>query len=279
MLRGIVAITRFGTYIRAIKCGKIAPIHYPREVFERRSSFVMAVSRALITNPSRNPMKLKIHVLALAGLAFNVHAADASLATDQQKFSYTVGVQIGQSLQRDAKEIDADIVTHAIKDVLADKKLMMSKEEMQKSMDSFQQKQMQKQVAAADTNEKAGAEFLAANKKKPGVVETASGLQYKVVKQGSGDKAKPADTVVVHYKGTLINGTEFDSSYKRNEPATFRVNQVIPGWQEALQLMNPGSKFQLFIPSKIAYGQRGAGGAIGPNETLLFDVELIEIKK
>jgi FKBP-type peptidyl-prolyl cis-trans isomerase len=224
-------------------------------------------------------MKAKLPALALAGLAFNVSAADASLTTDQQKFSYTVGVQIGQSLKRDSSEIDADIVTRAIKDVLGDKKLQMSQEEMQKSMDSFQQKQMQKQVAAADTNEKAGAEYLAANKKKPGWSETASGLQYKVVKQGSGDKAKPTDTVVVHYKGTLINGTEFDSSYKRNEPATFPVNRVIPGWTEALQLMNVGSKYQLAIPSKLAYGQRGAGGAIGPNETLLFDVELIEIKK
>ncbi len=224
-------------------------------------------------------MNVKLPLVVLAGIAFNATAADGALSTDQQKFSYTVGVQIGQSLKRDAGQIDADVVSRAIKDVLGDKKLQLSQEEMQKTMESFQKKQMEKQMASADTNEKAGAEYLVANKKKPGWTETASGLQYKVVKQGSGDKAKPSDTVVVHYKGTLINGTEFDSSYKRNEPATFPVNRVIPGWTEALQLMNPGSQYQLAIPSKLAYGQRGAGGAIGPNETLLFDVELIEIKK
>jgi FKBP-type peptidyl-prolyl cis-trans isomerase FklB len=224
-------------------------------------------------------MNSKYVVAALAGVALSAQAADAPLTTDKQKFSYTVGVQIGQSLKRDASEIDADVVTRAIKDVLGDKKPQLTQDEMQKVMETFQQKQMEKQMAAGDKNEKAGQDFLAANKKKEGVTETASGLQYKVVKPGSGDKAKATDTVVVHYKGTLINGTEFDSSYKRNEPATFRVNQVIPGWQEALQLMNPGAKFQLFIPSKLAYGQRGAGGAIGPNETLLFDVELVEIKK
>lgn len=224
-------------------------------------------------------MNSKLVVAALAGAAFSVQAADTSLTTDTQKLSYTVGVQIGQSLKRDAKEFDIDVVTRAIKDVLGDKKLQLSQEDMQKSMESFQQKQQQKQASAGDKNDKIGADYLAANKKKDGVVETASGLQYKVIKAGSGDKASATDTVVVHYKGTLINGTEFDSSYKRNEPASFKVNQVIQGWQEALQLMNPGSKYQLAIPGKLAYGPRGAGGQIGPNETLLFDVELLEIKK
>ncbi|MBI3774413.1 MAG: FKBP-type peptidyl-prolyl cis-trans isomerase [Gammaproteobacteria bacterium] len=227
----------------------------------------------------RQVMNSKLVVAALAGVAFSVHAADAPLKTDTQKLSYTVGVQIGQSLKRDAKEFDIDVVTRAIKDVLGDKKLQLSQEDMQKSMESFQQKQQQKQASAGDKNDKIGAEYLAANKKKEGVVETASGLQYKVINPGSGDKAKATDSVVVHYKGTLINGTEFDSSYKRNEPASFKVNQVIQGWQEALQLMSPGAKYQLAIPGKLAYGPRGAGGQIGPNETLLFDVELLEIKK
>ena len=224
-------------------------------------------------------MSNKFILAALAGVAFSAQAADAPLTTDTQKFSYTVGVQMGQTLKRDAKDIDVDLVARAIKDVLGDKKLQLSQEDMQKTMESFQQKQQQKQASAADKNDKAGAEYLAANKKKDGVVETASGLQYKVIKAGSGDKAKATDTVVVHYKGTLINGTEFDSSYKRNEPTSFRVNQVIQGWQEALQLMSPGAKYQLAIPGKLAYGPRGAGGQIGPNETLLFDVELLEIKK
>ena len=224
-------------------------------------------------------MNNKYVVAALASVAFSAQAADAPLTTDAQKFSYTVGVQMGQTLKRDAKDIDVDLVTRAIKDVISDKKLQLSQEDMQKTMESFQQKQQQKQASAGEKNEKVGAEYLAANKKKEGVIETASGLQYKVLKAGSGDKAKATDSVVVHYKGTLINGTEFDSSYKRNEPTSFRVNQVIQGWQEALQLMNPGAKYQLAIPGKLAYGPRGAGGQIGPNETLLFDVELLEIKK
>lgn len=224
-------------------------------------------------------MKLKLLTAVLCCGAVTAHAADATLKTDQQKMSYTIGVQIGNSLKRDAMDVDVDSLAHAIKDVLGGKKLQLSEEEMQKTMESFQQKQMQKQQAAGEKNQKAGDDFLAANKKKDGVKETASGLQYKVITQGKGDNAKATDTVVVHYKGTLINGTEFDSSYKRNEPATFKVNQVIPGWQEAVQLMNPGSKYQLFIPSKLAYGPRGAGGSIGPNETLIFDVELVEIKK
>ena len=224
-------------------------------------------------------MNSRLVVAALAGVTLTAHAADGPLTTETQKFSYTVGVQMGQTLKRDAKEIDVDLVARAIKDVMGDKKLQLSQEDMQKTMESFQQKQQAKQASAGDKNEKVGAEYLAANKKKDGVIETASGLQYKVIKAGSGDKAKATDTVVVHYKGTLINGTEFDSSYKRNEPTSFRVNQVIQGWQEALQLMNPGAKYQLVIPGKLAYGPRGAGGQIGPNETLLFDVELLEIKK
>ena len=224
-------------------------------------------------------MNSKLVVAALAGVALTAQAADAPLTTEVQKFSYTVGVQMGQTLKRDAKEVDVDLVARAIKDVMAGKKLLLSQEDMQKTMESFQQKQQQKQASMGDKNEQVGAEYLTANKKKDGVVETASGLQYKVIKAGSGDKAKATDTVVVHYKGTLINGTEFDSSYKRNEPTSFRVNQVIQGWQEALQLMSPGAKYQLAIPGKLAYGPRGAGGQIGPNETLLFDVELLEIKK
>ncbi|MDQ6623557.1 MAG: FKBP-type peptidyl-prolyl cis-trans isomerase, partial [Verrucomicrobiota bacterium] len=127
-------------------------------------------------------------------------------------------------------------------------------------------------------NQAKGEKFLAENKSKEGVKTTPSGLQYKVLKEGSGASPKENDTVVTNYRGTLIDGTEFDSSYKRNEPATFPVNRVIKGWTEALQMMKPGSKYQLFIPATLAYGERGAGGNIGPNETLIFDVELVEVK-
>lgn len=223
-------------------------------------------------------MNVKLVAAAMAGAVMSAQAADAPLATDQQKFSYTVGVQIGESLKKDAKEFDVDVVSRAIKDVLGGKKLQLSAEDMQKVMDTYQQKMKSKQAAAGEGNEKAGAEYLAANKKKEGVVETASGLQYKVITAGKGDKAKATDTVVVHYRGTHINGTEFDSSYARKEPTTFGVGQVIKGWQEALQLMSPGSKLQVAIPAKIAYGPNGTG-PIGANETLLFDMELIEIKK
>ena len=131
---------------------------------------------------------------------------------------------------------------------------------------------------AAEKNTTEGEKFLTENKNKPGVKTTASGLQYKVLKEGSGSPPKETDTVVVNYRGTLIDGTEFDSSYKRGEPATFPVNRVIKGWTEALQLMKPGSKSQLFIPANLAYGERGAGGDIGPNATLIFEVELLNVK-
>jgi FKBP-type peptidyl-prolyl cis-trans isomerase len=129
-----------------------------------------------------------------------------------------------------------------------------------------------------DTNKQEGQQFLAANKSKEGVITLPSGLQYKILQEGTGPKPAATDTVTVNYRGTLINGTEFDSSYKRNEPATFGVNQVIKGWTEALQLMPVGSKWQLFIPSELAYGERSPGAEIGPNSTLIFDVELLSIK-
>lgn len=158
----------------------------------------------------------------------------------------------------------------------------MSEEEYRNTMANFRKEMMAKQQAQMKTkgekNKKEGDAFLAENKDKKGIVSLPSGLQYKVIKEGEGDTPKATDKVTVHYRGTLIDGTEFDSSYGRGEPATFPVNGVIPGWTEALQLMNAGSKWQLFIPSKLAYGERGAGGKIGPNSTLIFDVELISIQ-
>jgi FKBP-type peptidyl-prolyl cis-trans isomerase FklB len=158
----------------------------------------------------------------------------------------------------------------------------LTKEDREKTLQAFQKEMMEKQIAAskeaATKNAGEGEKFLAENKKKDGVKTTASGLQYKVLKEGSGASPKETDTVVTNYKGTLLDGTEFDSSYKRNEPASFPVNRVIKGWTEALQLMKPGAKYQLFIPASLAYGERGAGQLIGPNATLIFEVELLSIK-
>jgi FKBP-type peptidyl-prolyl cis-trans isomerase FklB len=143
----------------------------------------------------------------------------------------------------------------------------------------FQKEMMAKQQAMADKNKKEGEAFLAENKKKEGVKTLPSGVQYKVIKAGTGKKPKLTDTVTVHYRGTLIDGTEFDSSYKRGQPASFQVSGVIPGWTEALQLMGEGAKWQLFVPSNLAYGERGTGGPIGPNATLIFEVELISVQE
>ncbi len=225
-------------------------------------------------------MKTNVLLLALialiSSLSFNATAGE--LKTDNEKFSYAVGFQIAQSLKRDALEINVDVLLDAIKAVLKDSKLKMTTAEMQAAIQSFQAKEMAKRNAAGTESKKAGEKFLAENKKKKGVTVTASGLQYKVLKKGTGKKPNEKDTVVVNYKGTLINGTEFDSSYGRGAPATFQVGQVIKGWQEALQLMNAGSKMEVYVPSDLAYGQNGAGGKIGPNETLVFEVELLEIK-
>jgi FKBP-type peptidyl-prolyl cis-trans isomerase FklB len=150
---------------------------------------------------------------------------------------------------------------------------------MQAAFQAQQKKDMEKQAAVAKKNLDAGQAFLEANKKKEGVVTLPSGLQYKVVTEGKGKQPKSTDTVVAHYRGTLINGTEFDSSYQRNEPATFPVGGVIKGWQEALPLMKEGAKWQVYIPSDLAYGPRGAGGDIGPNEVLIFDIELLSVKE
>ena len=191
-------------------------------------------------------------------------------------------MNIGQSMKKDSLDIDPAVLSRAIKDGLTGAKPLMTEEEAKTVMTAFRNEMMKKQQAAAqqagDANKQAGQAFLAANKAKPGVVTLPSGLQYKVITAGTGPKPTASDTVVTNYRGTLIDGTEFDSSYKRGEPATFPVGQVIKGWTEALQLMPVGSKWQLFVPSQLAYGERGAGRDIGPGETLVFEVELLAIK-
>ena len=213
----------------------------------------------------------------------------SGLKTARERLSYSIGLQLGTSLKEIKKDIDFSIAVQGIEDSFNDKKLRLTKEEIMKELTAFSKKMQKKQMkimeeqkkkmeALGKENKKQGEAFLAENKKKKDIVATKSGLQYIVLSKGKGKKPKATDQVKVHYKGTLIDGTEFDSSYKRGKPVTFPVNQVIPGWTEALQLMNVGSKYKLFIPSDIAYGERGPM-PIGPNATLIFEVELLSIEK
>lgn len=193
------------------------------------------------------------------------------------KISYALGLSIGNNFKSSGiNDLELSDFTEGVKDILENKEPKISYDEAKKVINDFFMKLQQEKL---ELNKKAGEEFLAINKGKAGVVTLPSGLQYEVLKTGEGKKPKATDKVRCHYHGTLINGTVFDSSIERGEPAVFGVNQVIAGWTEALQLMNEGSKWRLFIPSNLAYGERGAGEVIEPNSTLIFDVELIEIVK
>jgi FKBP-type peptidyl-prolyl cis-trans isomerase FklB len=227
-------------------------------------------------------MNRLIICLATVCVASIALAQDKPQLKDQKdKASYSIGHDIGSTFKKQNVDVNSDALFAGLKDALSGKEAM-TKEDRDKALAEFQKEMIEKQAAttkaASEKNATEGEKFLAENKKKDGVKTTTSGLQYKVLKEGAGDPPKATDSVVTNYKGTLLDGTEFDSSYKRNEPATFPVNRVIPGWTEALQLMKPGSKYQLFIPSKLAYGERGAGRDIGPNATLIFEVELLSIK-
>jgi FKBP-type peptidyl-prolyl cis-trans isomerase FklB len=220
---------------------------------------------------------------ALFAVTAQVSAEDTSpLKTPKEKFSYGIGTDLGRNLKRLGIEVDADLLLKGFNDALSGAKPLMSDEEIGTTLNALQQQIQRKQAQAAsiagEENKKAGEAFLAQNKSKEGVVTLPSGLQYKILKAGDGKKPAASDTVECNYRGTLINGNEFDSSYKRGQPATFGVSQVIPGWQEALQLMSVGSKWQLFVPAELAYGERGAGREIGPNAALIFEVELLAIK-
>ena len=205
-----------------------------------------------------------------------------TLKDEKDKVSYSIGLDIGTTFKKQNMDINPDTLMTGLRDALSGNKPQLNEEEVKATMTAYSKTMMEKQTSqakeASSKNGAIGTKFLEENKSKEGVKTTASGLQYKVLKEGSGASPKETDTVVTHYRGTLINGTEFDSSYKRNEPATFPVNRVIKGWTEALQMMKPGAKYQLFIPSALAYGERGAGQDIGPNETLIFEVELLSIK-
>ena len=205
-----------------------------------------------------------------------------ALTTQKDKFSYALGMNLGANLHRQSVPVDANILARGLKDALAGGKTQMTEEEARAALTAEQNELRQamqaKMQAEGEANKKEGAEFLAANKSKEGVVALPSGLQYKILKQGDGPKPTASDFVVCNYRGTLINGTEFDSSYKRGQPATFPLNGVIKGWTEALQLMPVGSKWQLFVPSDLAYGEHSPGPEIAPNSTLIFEVELLSIK-
>ncbi len=205
-----------------------------------------------------------------------------SLDTEQQKISYTIGSDIGKNLQRSMYDFDQAALMQGMKDALAKKELLLDEKEVSEMLKLFQkiagEAQKKSQTEKGETNTMEGEKFLAENKEKEGIVVLPSGLQYKVLEEGKGKKPLATNKVKVHYRGTLIDGTEFDSSYKRGEPIEFPVNGVIKGWTEALQLMAEGSKWMLYIPSELAYGARGAGGQIGPNATLIFEVELLEVK-
>lgn len=223
-----------------------------------------------------------VAMIAILVVPLLAGAQDASLKTQKDKVSYLLGAQIGNDFKAQQMDIDPDLFSRGLKDALAGKKAPLSEQEIRETMMAFQ-KEMQTKTAEqnkklAEQNKKEGDAFLVENKKKEGVKTTPSGLQYKVVRQGTGKMPKPTSTVVVNYRGTLLDGREFDSSYKRGEPFTTAVNGVVKGWQEALPLMKEGAKYQIFVPSQLAYGERGAGREIGPNAVLIFEIELLSIK-
>jgi FKBP-type peptidyl-prolyl cis-trans isomerase FklB len=227
---------------------------------------------------------MKLKLIVILGILFLVSQVNAQenlvLKNQKDKISYIIGMDIGTNLKKQSIDIDSNILAKGVKDALAGTKPLLTEQEIQETMMAFQKDMMAKQEEIGKKNKKEGEAFLAENKKKEGVKTLPSGLQYKVIKAGTGKKPKLSDTVTAHYRGTLIDGTEFDSSYKRGQPATFPVSGgMIPGWTEALQLMEEGAKWQLFIPSNLAYGERGAGSVIGPNATLIFEVELISIQE
>ena len=233
-------------------------------------------------------MKRFIVIVSASLLAFPLFGQEKSpqpkdqkgsvqLKDQKEKVSYSIGMQIGFNLGRQKVDINPDILAAGIKDAIAGKP-QLTTDQVKDIMAQFEKDMEQKQKQLGEKNKTEGDKYLEDNKKKPGVKTTASGLQYKVEKEGTGPQPKATDMVTVNYRGTLIDGTEFDSSYKRGQPATFPVNGVIKGWTEALQLMKQGAKYQLFIPANLAYGERAMGPDIGPNATLIFDVELQDVK-
>ncbi|MBE0501175.1 MAG: FKBP-type peptidyl-prolyl cis-trans isomerase [Desulfuromonadales bacterium] len=226
--------------------------------------------------PVTKVLLLTLLCLSLA-LTTAIAGEQPKLDTLQKKISYAIGRQIGDSLRKSGLEIDLDIFAATVAETLAGTPDRLTDAEKMEVSSAMQRQQTEHAAKVTDENKSQGAAFLAENAKQDGIKVLESGLQYKVVTAGSGKTPGLADSVTVHYRGTLIDGTEFDSSFKRGQPVTFPVNGVIKGWTEALQLMQEGDKWQLFIPADLAYGERGAGASIGPHATLIFDVELIKV--
>ncbi len=236
------------------------------------------------SNPKNIQETFMKFILAIAVILCSgtVWGAEPPYESESEKLSYSIGYQVGVNLlhnvRRDEIDVDVEALTQAIKDVFTETEPRMSAEDRQAAVKAFREKTDKRRAETAQRNEQLSRDFLAANKSKPDIQETPSGLQYRVINSGTGPQPESTDTVVVHYRGTLMDGTEFDSSYRRNKPATLPLTGVIKGWQEAVPMMKQGAKWELFIPPQLAYGERGSGSRIGPNQALVFEVELLEVK-
>lgn len=210
-------------------------------------------------------------------------SGSGALVTDAQKFGYAIGVDIGRSLTPVKDQVDVASLVQGLEETIAGKEPRIADEEREKIKADIsrklQEKQQEERTAKSAAAKEAGEKFLVENAKRAGVKTTATGLQYETLTEGTGATPKKDDKVTVHYKGTLMDGSEFDSSYSRGQPVTFPLGNVIPGWTEGLQLMKVGGKSKLYIPSALGYGERGAGSRIGPNETLVFEIELMSVEK
>lgn len=223
-------------------------------------------------------MLIRMFIAAAAVCAFVAGAQAQELETPAQKFSYTMGYQMGLSLQQSGTELDEDVLVQGLRDSLGGADPKMSRNEMDQAIAEQRAALEEERQEQASVNLKQSQEFLEENKARDGVQVTDSGLQYEVLTEGEGASPTDSDTVVVHYEGSLVDGTVFDSSYERGSPAELPLNGVIEGWQEGLQLMSEGAKYKFYVPAELAYGEGGAGNRIGPNEALVFEVELLEVK-